>query len=889
MIDSAEVGAILASGGTLITATHRLARHLRWRHDQSMAASGATAWPTADVLPLDAWLQRSWEASLFEATNVRRLLSDDESRIVWRRVLASEGQERLDAGVLVPLVANGWQICQQWNISPASLLRSADSEDSQAFARWVDAYQRELRRNNWIDSAALLGELATSVPIRLPGSELVIGFAGFEPWMPAVDGLATALRTGGARVVVATTVRRSGSRQVVRAVDDRDEVARAFDWAAGCLGRNPGTSVAIVVANLERKADVVRRIGMGILAPGWQLREPHVRPLHIALGRRLADYPIAHCASTLLQLIATDARFEEISQLLRSGYIGGAEAERAARAHVELKLRRQPLDRMRLQRLLPYVGRHAEGLGAQWRKAELLAAPVRNRQLTPSQWAGHFTAWLAAAGWPGGRGLASEEYQAAEAWQRLLESFAALDEVTGAVAIRYALGLLTQQSRDRPFEPEGIAGTVQILSVNEAAGQDFDGLWICGVTADQWPPAARPHALIPLALQRAAGIPEASADGVVAHTRRRFEQLLDSADEVLLSWPREQEGAETLPSPLLAGLAAASHAMSAIDRNPDRSAVALSAALEEVASDLPPLFEAGREVAGGSRVLGMQAVCPARAFIEFRLRGAALEAPSRPLDAATRGKIVHRLLERIYQRDECRAGLGPVAADALRQLFEALIVPVFDEYLSAGDELLEALRPLEARRLWKLVLSLKEIDTARARFRVDTEVERRITVGALSLVVRLDRLDRLDDGGEFIVDYKTGNFTQSGWKRPRLPDSQLPLYAVSGATDAANRGIAVIQVRVPEVKFIGVGDEALDIAGVQPVQKFFKPPETAWSSALARWRAQLESLAAEFAAGDFRVNPADRRWATGQFAGLTRVHELAGADDDLSNDEDPDE
>jgi hypothetical protein len=48
-------------------------------------------------------------------------------------------------------------------------------------------------------------------------------------------------------------------------------------------------------------------------------------------------------------------------------------------------------------------------------------------------------------------------------------------------------------------------------------------------------------------------------------------------------------------------------------------------------------------------------------------------------------------------------------------------------------------------------------------------------------------------------------------------------------------------------------------------------------------------LANEFAAGDFRVNPADRRWAVDQFAGLTRIHDfLPTAGDDESPDGDED-
>jgi hypothetical protein len=173
------------------------------------------------------------------------------------------------------------------------------------------------------------------------------------------------------------------------------------------------------------------------------------------------------------------------------------------------------------------------------------------------------------------------------------------------------------------------------------------------------------------------------------------------------------------------------------------------------------------------------------------------------------------------------------------------------------------------------------LDAQRPGFRVLTELGRRANIGPLALDIRLDRLDELADGGELVIDYKTGVFSPAGWKQPRLPESQLPLYAVTSGAPGANpcRGIAAIEIRVPDAKLRGVGDKDLNIEGVGLPEKFFRVELLAWDEVLARWREQLEQLAVEFAAGDFRVNPADRKWAVGQFAGLTRIYEFGPTDD----------
>ncbi len=881
MIDGSASAEVLTGGGTIVTATPRLARQIQLRHDQARLAAGARAWPTADVLPLDAWLRRAWEANAVgeRLLGRLRLLAENESRLVWRRVLLRGGAHRPDAGVIVPLVANGWRLCQSWGIRPQDLAAAAESDDSRAFAGWVAAYAAELARRGWLDSGGLLTALGSDGTAARAAGESTLGFAGFEPWTPSLAALAAALEEAGASVHRSAPPARAGHCLVVSASDERDELARACRWAAGHATKDSGASVAIITPDLEQDAGQVRRTALGILAPGWQLREPRSRPVALAIGRSLVDYPVVACALGVLRLLTSDASFEEASLLLRSAYLVGAEAERGSRAGAELRLRRLPLERIRVPTLLRILGEDASMARGCWRQADGLAATERRRQRPPSEWAGHFTAWLMAAGWPGDRSLASEEYQAAEAWQHLLESFAGTDEVAGTLALGAALELLTQQARDRAFEPESPAGAIQVLTLREAEGQDFDALWVCGLTADEWPPPARPHPLIPLALQQAVGIPEAAPATLEAHTRRRFSRLLASAGELVLSWPAQWDETETLPSPLLAGLDGPGDEPGGTTQvlYPDRERIAASAALEECATDVAPALPSATAVPGGARVLALQAICPARAFVEIRLRGAALDPPARPLDLATRGRIVHRLFERLYRLPACSRGLGGPGTSELREAFAGLVGGVLDEFLPAGDAFLDHLRPLEEERLWALVLSLRELDKARPAFDVVTEVERRVRVGLLELSVRLDRLDRLEDDGELVLDYKTGQFAFGGWKRPRLPESQLPLYAVT----AGSRGLAVIQLRPGGGLLRGIGADGLDINGMKTAAQYFRDVSLDWPGALERWRVQLETLAGEFCAGDFRVNPADERTAGGQFAGLTRIHDfLPVADDD---------
>jgi hypothetical protein len=144
-----------------------------------------------------------------------------------------------------------------------------------------------------------------------------------------------------------------------------------------------------------------------------------------------------------------------------------------------------------------------------------------------------------------------------------------------------------------------------------------------------------------------------------------------------------------------------------------------------------------------------------------------------------------------------------------------------------------------------------------------------VALGPLTLNVRIDRVDELADGTLAIIDYKTGErATSADWFGARLRDAQVPLYASqsSGVVGAA----VVTRLALPETRYSGFWPNAA-FPG--------RPSRQAHPRADAQieiWRAQLELLADEFAAGDTRIFVADVEDAAESFAPLTRVFEQLG-------------
>jgi len=137
-----------------------------------------------------------------------------------------------------------------------------------------------------------------------------------------------------------------------------------------------------------------------------------------------------------------------------------------------------------------------------------------------------------------------------------------------------------------------------------------------------------------------------------------------------------------------------------------------------------------------------------------------------------------------------------------------------------------------------------------------------VAVGGLTLKLRVDRIDRIDDGRLLLLDYKTGRVTPGDWwgDRPKAP--QLPLYtcidpaAVVPGETAPLAGVAYGVVRPGECGFKGVG-EGSGIPGVLEVDDRRAAASGAadWSTLEARWGAVVDHLAAEYAAGEAAVAP----------------------------------
>jgi probable DNA repair protein len=868
----------LEAGGMALTVNRRLARFLKNEYDRRQWGRGLMLWPTPEILPLSAWLERAYGELLLEA--VPLLLSPLQEQVLWERVISeSEASPLLDVASTAALAREAWQLAHAYRLWEP-LQGQPLHEDGRAFLGWARRYRELAESLGALDAAQLPDRLATWIRqgrIAVPRQVLL---CGFEEPTPQERALFAALEAAGCALAAPSPPNQAARAARVVFSGPEDEVEAVARWARARLGADPQARIGVVVLDLARLRRQLERVFAQVMRPGAGLPGIPSTPLpfNISLGESLSAYPLVDSAIAVLELLQGEADLGRLGSLLRSPFIAAAEAEQGPRAALDAALRRRGELRVELRDLCRLAGGAGTRAGP---RAPLLAQRIENLRIlarenagvarAPSRWAEVFFAALSTLGFPGSRPLTSEEYQTHEKWRELLASLAALDAVTPPLSLAAALARVKALAAGTLFQPESPEVPVQILGMLEAAPLVFDHLWVMGLTDEAWPLSPRPHPFLPFSLQAKVGLPHSCAERELAFARRMTAGWFRAAKELVLSHPQREGDRDLAPSPLIAGAPAVDASRLGLAPIPSYAEVIHASARIERFEDLTgPPHPPEQPVQGGTRVFRDQAACPFRAFAVHRLASRALDAPEVGLSPAERGRLLHVVLARVWQALGSHRGLIETGPEALSALLRAAAEQAVE---AAARERPQTLRgryaALEKARLARLAGAWLEVERRRGDFRVEAvEAQRELAVGGLCLRVILDRVDQLPDGRRAILDYKTGETHPGQWDGERPEEPQLPLYAVG--LEAPVAAVAFARVRPGDMGFQGVAAGDVHIPGVEV------HPD--WQGLLAHWRRTVGALGQAFAAGVARVDPKRYPTTCGHCdqAPLCRIHERVG-------------
>lgn len=906
----------------VLCATRRLERSLR------LSAAPGAAVPTAHTI--DGWLDTLFDEALLRgeltgADAPARLLSPLAERLVWRQVitraLGKDGSAALfDLDGLAAAAREAHSLMENWALSAAAV-QLAGQEEAAAFLQWRHAYLRQCERAHWRDEArqrAWRIELLARGLGRLPAQ---VTLAGFDRFNPLERRLLDVLAARGVAITESPSVSTTAQAQVLSCADAETEYRALAEWLRASLAARPNARLGVVVPDLAAARPLLTRLLDDALCP--EARDPDgaghgdPRPYNLSLGRGLDTFPLVADALSLLRLLVNPREIDQarLGELLASPYWSASETEADGRARLDAACRARLGATVALDRWIAFAESRLQRLGEAAPRRTLrhldvlrkAAGQTRGRRL-PGAWGALFAETLKITGWPGERAISSHDFQARQAFAGVLDALRQFDPVSGEIPFAEAVALLTDACAEQVFQPK-TEGTppVQVLGLLEAAGETFDALWVSGMLAGVWPPPARPNPLLPAALQRAVGSPNASPEAQREFAIGIHARLLAAAPAVIFSWPRRDGERELQRSPLLDGLSPMSPTPSfrarpgiqaadtapepdqfndlgsGVRRNdeepsllPPPSAIeqarrAQVDAIELIADHQAPAVDgadAARHLKGGTALLKAQAICPAAAFYQYRLGAEKLETPLDGLDPRARGSLLHLVLEHFW-RGRDSATLQDWTDDERRLAIDAAVTAGLADFengdpsangAGAHGPLPARFRAIESRRVAHLVEAWLQVEKARgeAFTVIACEEAHELELDGIAARVVIDRIDELPDGRRLVIDYKTGARVDArSWAAARIAEPQLPIYAVFAVNPHPLAGAAFAQVRGDKLGFVGVTATPGLLPKVKTLAESRKRfPEASfpdWEALLRHWRSALLATAAEIKAGDARV------------------------------------
>jgi probable DNA repair protein len=852
-----ELLAWIADGGMVVAASDRAARAVASFYHHCQLKAGKTAWPTPPVLSWRAFLQQIWND---QGRDGRLLLNTAQEEALWSRVavasdalatsidaaqhriarMAMEAHERLCAYAprsLAPATRRNWQ------------------QDAATFSAWLESFEALAEKQKVLS----INRLPLEVPALLTTftARPALLLAGFDRILPVQRKVFDAW--GEWRELEAG--RAANEVHFYAAREPREELTACALWCRKRLRDDPASRILVLTQNAastEFRGEVERIFSRLLPGHGENSRQS----FEFSLGVPLPQTALVRGAALTLRWLAGAVLQEsEVDWLLAGGQIAASLQEKNALLGQMRLLRRrgQEQPEWTLKGFLQHPGNAA--LPGEWRERMSAAAArlTQFRKQSPLAWAETVPAALEAAGWPGGVALSSEEFQLLSSWQQAVENAGSLGFDGRRMSWQeFAAALQSIQSKTL-FAPQSEAAPVLIAGPAEAAGLTADALWFLGADEENWPARGTPHPFLPLEVQREAGMPHASAqlDAELAETVTR--RLLTSAPVVCFSYAQLKGEAELRPSRLVLQAAGTPTAL-------PRELIAEtdSAAGTVEFYDSSRVRFPGGDLPGGAGVLTAQSQCPFQAFAKARLGAQAWDPAQAGLTAAQRGQLLHTVLHSIWAgAPKGLSGLEDLLRVGDKTAFVADHVQAALESRLTAElraRMPERYLALEGQRLTRLIAAWLEFEAQRVPFTVyGREFERSITLAGLTLKLRLDRVDQLQDGTMLVIDYKTGNVTPRAWELPRPEDVQLPLYA-GYALDRETEplgGLAFAKIRAGKLEFAGrlADAKATLLPELRSTSSLLKNPLKLED--LDAWRECIEQLAEDFVQGKAEVDPQD--------------------------------
>ena len=842
---------------TIITPNQRLSAYLRQLYHETKET---TVFNSLDILPIDAWLYRWYETALLHNWTEFICLNDAEALLLWEKIITESTTVNhllSKPKSMAKLAYSAWDLLQNWQISPRDLLHQHHIESEQ-FLAWLPPWQQTLQKNHWLTRCELAHHLTNCIPTTYYSTMSDLYLIGFDDITPAVAIFLNKLEQNKVSVVIPVEKSRKTPVYKVCGKNSLEEFSLALSFAKQTILNDPKARIGIVVPDLHHQRSTLLSLSQKLFYEKEFFNPPEKNSwVSISGGVPLTDLLLIQTVFSILTLKKQHIAITDLYWLWHSPYLTFFNYDKS-RPLIEQRLYHQYSKYISHATLMTFI---KQQFHLQEKTENAWPAFYRALNNPPSHtlirqshqnWVQEIHRYLVALGFPGQRTLISSEAQQLHAWEEVLRTFSALDRIDDVISFEEALSQLQELCQQKLFQAKSQQTPIHILGLLEASGQEYTHLWICGLNEGVLPQHPRPHPLLPISLQKKRAMPHADSLRELQFSQKILDRLLSHSAFSICSYSEEENDINLRPSPLI-------HSFVDFDKTklpllPSQT-IPPQFRMEESLDQYGLPLDTDTAVHGGSYLFKLQAQCPFKAYATLRLKAEENDFPGLGLTPALRGTTVHQALHYFYQLISSQSQLLSLTKDQQMQLLknacEKALQFLYQHYPPEENK---HHYELELTRLQKLLALWLEYEKMRPHFTViATEKRLEATFADLTLQVQIDRIDKLDDGSEIIIDYKTGLVHIEDWFSTRPNEPQLPLYC--SLYDSDIKAMAFARVNLQKINIEGVGHISQEWAAIKRLSLALDTKEDPWQQQKVIWQQQLTALAEEFKLGFAAVRP----------------------------------
>ncbi len=864
MLSNKQLTSPLNPGHYWITASNRQARFWRREVYSDLQTSGRVL-PSANILTWSAWLQH-WFHEIALYRRVPMVIDPQLGFWLWQEMIRDSkiSSDWLDSQRTAQLAYEAWQLCQSGHVSIEAVhqhgIKEYANQEYQNFYDWCKKYEQILKEKGAIDSHSLPHWLLQNTDkadlnkLAMESMDLI----GFIEFTKVQSDLIYKLRDFG--IDISEEAVQMDEQEVLinethcyQFNDAKSELTHVVDWARDTMLQEPEAQLAIVVPDLSRRRQDIITLFNEYLHTDSLHKVGYASDIfNLSASLKLMDYPLTQVLWSLMQWMVQPIELKQLTRLLTSTWIQLPHDEKKACYDLAFALPEQSEKEWALEHFidylevsekwylrLPHFIQHLKQMDSMMKATQYKAVA--------EYWIEQMEDYLSAWGWPGENSLESEAFQLNELLKKTMIGIRRLNQLYSTVTLNQCMTFFKNELYQIEFQPQSQTQRLQILGIYEAVNLQCDHIWITGLSSDALPSKVTKNPFLPSSLLKKYNLPGCGIQRDKKISERLLHALLRVSKNRHLSFYQQENEQYFFPSHILGlsqrlwtlvtGKASPLHALKKAD-------------LENFHDDFGYSYE-GTRLSGGVSFLKQQAMCPFKAYLNFRLNIEEQEYFKIGIDLRKRGEWIHQGMQYIWSKLNNSDTLMKTNHNELYRIVEQSLRCIEKSELVNSS----LLKTIEKNRAIHLMMNLLVIEKERTPFQVKAiEQDMVISMKNMDIHTRVDRVDELQDGSTVVIDYKTGVTYPGLWFSDRLGEPQMLLYAQAYQHSIA--AIVYAEINSKETRFKGVASNQDVIPKVSALSQYdANYHNNDWPLFLQESKKKLDELVDEIQQGYAKVQP----------------------------------